>query len=184
MQTKRKDLYLQHNINLIIKIMFRYKFNKEERTFHITSDEGDSFYVKNKIPQMGDFQEDKIDEYGNFFCKLFSEYCLKSDGDTSFVVYKVFIDLHFYHSLGCGFLEVWSDNMAQDERKRIGQQIKELRLKKNMEAKELAKRAGIDASNISKIEQGKYSVGFDILTKVAWELEARLELVPLKDKLN
>ena len=53
-----------------------------------------------------------------------------------------------------------------------------------MEAKELAKRAGIDASNISKIEQGKYSVGFDILTKVAWELEARLELVPLKDKLN
>ena len=106
--------------------MFRYKFNKEERTFHITSDEGDSFYVKNKIPQMGDFQDDKIDEYGNFFCKLFSEYCLKSDGDTSFVVYKVFIDLHFYHNLGCGFLTVWSDNMAQDERKRIGQQIKEV----------------------------------------------------------
>ena len=164
--------------------MFRYEFNKEEKTFHITSDNGESFFVRNSVPQLGDFPEDKIDEYGKFFCKLFSEYCLKSDGDTSFVVYKVFIDLHFSHDIGCGFLEVWSDNMAQDERKRIGQQIKELRLKKNMEAKELAKRAGIDASNISKIEQGKYSVGFDILTKVAWELEARLELVPLKNKLN
>lgn len=174
---------MQHNNNLKFTIMFKYEFIKDERTFHITSDEGDSFYVRNRLPQLGDFQEDKIDDYGKFLCKLFSDYCLKSEGDTSFVVYKVYIDLHYFHNLG-GFMEVWSDNMAQDERKRIGQQIKELRLKKNMEAKELAKRAGIDASNISKIEQGKYSVGFDILTKVAWELGARLELVPLKDKLN
>lgn len=164
--------------------MFKYEFNKEEKTFHITSDNGDSFFVKNQVPQLGDFPEDKIDEYGNFFCKLFSEYYLKSDGDTSEVAYRVFIDLHFFHNLGCGFLAVWSDNMVQDERKRIGRQIRELRLKKNMDAKELAKRAGIDASNISKIEQGKYSVGFDILTRVAWELEARLELVPLKSKLD
>lgn len=64
-----------------------------------------------------------------------------------------------------------------DERKRIGDRIKELRKKKNVDAKDLAQRIGIDASNLSRIELGKYSVGLDVLTKIANALDARVELV-------
>ena len=64
-----------------------------------------------------------------------------------------------------------------EERKRIGQKIKELRRENNMEAKTLAMRVGIDASNLSRIEQGHYSVGFDTLNKIANALGAKVDLV-------
>ena len=64
-----------------------------------------------------------------------------------------------------------------EERKRIGQKIKELRHEINMDAKTLAARIGIDASNLSRIEQGHYSVGFDTLNKIANALGAKVDLV-------
>lgn len=67
-----------------------------------------------------------------------------------------------------------------DERKRIGARIKELRQNQNIDAKTLALRAGINASNLSRIEQGHYSVGFDTLAKIANALNARIELVEKK----
>ena len=64
-----------------------------------------------------------------------------------------------------------------EERKRIGERIKELRKKRKLDAKTLASRIGIDASNLSRIEQGHYSVGFDILTKIATALNAKVDIV-------
>lgn len=64
-----------------------------------------------------------------------------------------------------------------EERLRIGARIKELRQKQSVDAKTLAIRAGIDASNLSRIEQGHYSVGLDILTKIANALNASVEIV-------
>lgn len=64
-----------------------------------------------------------------------------------------------------------------EERKRIGERIKELRKKKGLDAKELASRIGIDASNLSRIEQGHYSVGLDILSKIASALGAKVDIV-------
>ena len=66
---------------------------------------------------------------------------------------------------------------ASEERIRIGARIKELRQKQKIDAKTLAIRAGINASNLSCIEQGHYSVGLDILSKIAYALNARIELV-------
>ena len=71
-----------------------------------------------------------------------------------------------------------------EERKRIGNRIKELRKKNNVDAKTLASRVGIDASNLSRIEQGHYSVGFDILSKIANYLGARIDLVEVEQKPN
>lgn len=67
-----------------------------------------------------------------------------------------------------------------EERKRIGERIKELRKKKNLDAKTLASRIGIDASNLSRIEQGHYSVGFDILSKIAAALGAKVDFVEIE----
>ena len=66
----------------------------------------------------------------------------------------------------------------QSERVRIGQRIRELREAKRMEARDLALLAGIDAANLSRIEQGKYSTGVDILSRIAIILDAHLDLIP------
>ena len=46
-----------------------------------------------------------------------------------------------------------------------------------LEAKQLAMLTNIDAANLSRIEQGKYSVGFDILTKTSRALGVKVDLV-------
>ena len=64
------------------------------------------------------------------------------------------------------------------ERVRIGSRIRELREAKKMEARDLAILAGIDAANLSRIEQGKYSTGVDILSRICVILDAHLDLIP------
>ena len=71
-----------------------------------------------------------------------------------------------------------------EERKRIGARIKELRKKNNVDAKTLASRVGIDPSNLSRIEQGHYSVGFDILSKIANFLGARVDIIEMEQSAN
>lgn len=66
----------------------------------------------------------------------------------------------------------------ESERIRIGQRIKELREAKKMEARDLAILTGIDAANLSRIEQGKYSTGVDILSRICIVLNAHLDLIP------
>lgn len=70
----------------------------------------------------------------------------------------------------------------QSERVRIGTRIKELREAKKMEARDLALLTGIDAANLSRIEQGKYSTGIDILSRIAIVLNAHLDLIPNEEK--
>ncbi|MFA6677208.1 MAG: helix-turn-helix transcriptional regulator [Bacteroidales bacterium] len=80
---------------------------------------------------------------------------------------------------GVDFLGMNSGN-RQSERVRIGKQIRFLRKKKGMEARELALLAGIDAANLCRIEQGKYSFGIDILSRIAFVLGAHIDLVANK----
>ncbi len=82
--------------------------------------------------------------------------------------------LNAVHSLGM------DSGNRQSERQRIGQRIKELRESKKMEARDLAILTGIDAANLSRIEQGKYSTGIDILSRICVVLDAHLDLVPNK----
>jgi len=56
--------------------------------------------------------------------------------------------------------------------------IRQIREEKGIEAKDLAKLANIDAANLSRIEKGKYSVGLDILSKLAFVLGCHIDIVP------
>ena len=49
----------------------------------------------------------------------------------------------------------------------IGKRVVELRKEKGLTQEDLAEAAGIDRTNIAKIEGGKYNVSIDILSKVA-----------------
>ena len=64
------------------------------------------------------------------------------------------------------------------ERTRIGNSIKRIRDDIGLEAKELARRSDMDAANLSRIEQGKFSTGIDTLCKIATALDAKVEIVP------
>ncbi len=66
-----------------------------------------------------------------------------------------------------------------DDRQRIGQRIRELREQRKMDARHLSQLTGIDAANICRIEQGKYSVGLDVLSKIANALGYKVDLVEL-----
>ena len=70
----------------------------------------------------------------------------------------------------------------QAERVRIGKRMKELREAKKREARDLAILTGIDAANLSRIEQGKYSTGVDILSRICVILDAHLDLIPNSQK--
>lgn len=87
---------------------------------------------------------------------------------------------------------IWRDALASDisfmgmstgdrqsERVRIGSRIRQIREEKGVEARDLAKLAGIDAANLSRIENGKYSVGIDILSKIAASLGKKIDIVDI-----
>ena len=78
---------------------------------------------------------------------------------------------------GVSFMGMSSGD-RQGERTRIGKKIRQIREEKGIEAKDLAKLANIDAANLSRIEQGKYSVGLDILSKLAFVLGYHIDIVP------
>ena len=79
--------------------------------------------------------------------------------------------------IGVSFLGISSGD-RQEERTRIGRKIRQIREEKGIDAKDLAKLANIDAANLSRIEQGKYSVGLDILSKLAFVLGYHIDIVP------
>ena len=67
--------------------------------------------------------------------------------------------------------------MNENERERIGKRIAELRKAKGLTQAQLAEKTGFSQSNIGRIETGKYSVGLDVLAKIADALLATVELV-------
>lgn len=71
-----------------------------------------------------------------------------------------------------------SSGDRQGQRTRIGKKIRQIREEKGIEAKDVAKLANIDAANLSRIEQGKYSVGLDILSRIAFVLGCQIDIVP------
>ena len=79
---------------------------------------------------------------------------------------------------GVSFLGMSSGD-RQGERLRIGTRIHQIREERGIEARDLAKLAGVDAANLSRIENGKYSVGLDILSKVAAALGKKIDFVDL-----
>jgi transcriptional regulator with XRE-family HTH domain len=65
----------------------------------------------------------------------------------------------------------------KENRIRIGQKIAELRGKKRISQRKLAELTGFNNSNIARIELGRYSVGLDVLAKIAEALGCNVELI-------
>lgn len=65
----------------------------------------------------------------------------------------------------------------EQERERIGQRIADLRKAKGMTQQGLADIVGMQRNHISRIEAGKYSVGFDTLQAIAEALGGTIDII-------
>jgi transcriptional regulator with XRE-family HTH domain len=64
-----------------------------------------------------------------------------------------------------------------NERERIGLVIAKLRKEKGYSQQELAELAHITQSNLTRIENGKYSPGLDVLAKIATAMDKKIDFV-------
>lgn len=114
-----------------------------------------------------------------FIASLFDKYY---KGDSSVIMGEISRQM-LINSFGSIFSCYSFDKESiSKERVRIGKRIRELRESKGMDAKHLAFYADIDAANLCRIESGKYSVGFDILSKIGYALGMEIDFVEPKQQ--
>lgn len=121
-------------------------------------------------------------KYSNIEYRNYELHVIEWIFDLSFSEDKELMTQKIWNGLvfnGVSFMGMSSGD-RQGERTRIGKKIRSIRVEKNIEAKDLAKLAKIDAANLSRIEQGKYSVGLDILSKIAFVLGCQVDIVPIQ----
>jgi DNA-binding XRE family transcriptional regulator len=150
----------------------------DNSTIELISQYGEKFTWNTYFPT----PKENHEHYAERLAYYFEKYFLDNMGDRSgmSMQYWVWIRMNYYEGLGINGGKGERDQeriLLQQERVRIGTRIRELRKEKNIEAKLLAQIANIDAANLSRIEQGRYSVGLEILSKIAFALGAKIELV-------
>ena len=67
-----------------------------------------------------------------------------------------------------------------NERKRIGERIRQLRTQQQLTQDQLAALTGLERPHITRIEAGRYSVGFDTLQVIAQALGCTVDMVRLE----
>lgn len=159
-------------INTATKIMIQARFI-DDSTIEVIAQDGEKFTWNTYFPTPKQNQQ----YFAGRFAYYFQTY---SEGNINMSLgYWIWIKMNYDEGLGIyggkGDREEERIFLYQ-ERVRIGVRIRELRKQKNIEAKMLAQIANIDAANLSRIEQGRYSVGLDILSRIALALGAKVEL--------
>ncbi len=97
------------------------------------------------------------EQHCQIIAALFDKYY---QGDPSVIMGPILRGMYQCH---CWASIFWYGPDRENERERIGAKIKSLRMERRMDARDVAQLADIDASNLSRIEKGKYSAGLDIL---------------------
>jgi DNA-binding Xre family transcriptional regulator len=149
----------------------------DDFTIEVTAQDGENFIWNTYFPTP---KQDQL-YFAERFAYYFEKYFKDNIGDNTGMgmQYWIWIQMTYYEGRaiygGKGDREDERIFLHQ-ERVRIGARIRELRKEKNIEAKILSQLANIDAANLSRIEQGRYSVGLDVLSKIALALGAKVEL--------
>lgn len=73
------------------------------------------------------------------------------------------------------------ENYIYDYRIKVGETLKEMREKKGYSQDELAEAMNVNRSTISKIENGKFNLSVDYLSKFSWFLDFELQLKEIKN---
>ena len=156
--------------------MIQAKF-VDDSTIEVIAQDGEKFTWNTYFPTPKQNQQYFAGRLAYYFEKYFQENIGDKTGMS--MHYWVWIQMTYYEGLGINGGKGDREEeriFIQQERVRVGLRIRELRKEKNIEAKMLAQIANIDAANLSRIEQGRYSVGLDVLSRIALALGAKVEL--------
>ena len=138
----------------------------DNRTLNVVALDGETFTLKTHLPVPKNEKQEITRLLAFCFDKNFSD-------DKSSMIYWVLMET----MSNAGFSFYYAGSDRSEDRKYIGSRIRKLREKKGMEARVLAKLANIDAANLSRIESGRYSVGLDVLSRIANALGAKVDLI-------
>jgi DNA-binding Xre family transcriptional regulator len=145
----------------------------DDSTIEVIAQDGEKFTWNTYFPTPKQNQHYLAGRFAYYFQKYFEDNIDMSLG------YWIWIKMTYDERLaiygGTGDREEERVFLHQ-ERVRVGLRIRELRKEKNIEAKMLAQITNIDAANLSRIEQGRYSVGLDVLARIALALGTKVEL--------
>ena len=173
-----------NTINTVTEIMIQARF-VDDFTIEVTAQDGEKFIWKTL------FSTPKHDQqyYAERLAYYFEKYFKDNIGDNTGMSMQYWIWIRMNYDEGIAIQGGKGDKEDEriylyEERVRIGGRIRELRKEKNIEARILAQQANIDAANLSRIEQGRYSVGVDVLSKIALALGTKIELVESTEPKN
>ena len=167
--------------------------NKDKTKFFKNEKEFLAFKFKSKAKIIDDYMVEVIAPDGEVFSVMAQVGIYTNEETRKYQLHMIeyVFDLNFSDDKEIMTNNIWRDLLLngvsfmgmssgdrQGERTRIGKKIREIREKKGIEAKYVAKLANIDAANLSRIEQGRYSVGLDILSKIAFVLGCQIDIVP------
>jgi len=150
----------------------------DDSTIEVIAQDGEKFTWNTYFPTLKQNQQYFAGRLAYYFEKYFNDNIRDNTGMG--MQYWIWIQMTYYEGLGIngGNGDREEERIfVHQERVRIGLRIRELRKEKNIEAKILAQIANIDAANLSRIEQGRYSVGLDVLSRIALALGAKVKLV-------
>lgn len=156
--------------------MIKAKFI-DDSTIVVIAQDGEKFTWTTIFPTPIQKQNHFAGRLAYYFERYFEENIGENTGMG--MQYWIWIQMNYYEGLGIqGGKGDREDEriFLHQERIRIGARIRELRKEKSIEAKMLAQFANIDAANLSRIEQGRYAVGLDVLSRIALALGAKIEL--------
>lgn len=166
-----------NTLNSATEIMIQARF-VDDLAIEVTAQDGEKFIWTTLFPTPKQDQQYYAEKLAYYFEKYFKDNI--GDNTGMGMQYWIWIQMTYYEGLaingGKGDREDERIFQSQ-ERIRIGTRIRELRKEKNIEAKMLSQLANIDAANLSRIEQGRYSVGLDVLAKIALALNTKIELI-------
>ena len=157
----------------------------DDFTIEVTAQDGEKFIWKTLFPTPKQDQKYYAERLAYYSEKYFKDNI--GDNTGMGMQYWIWIQMTYFEGLAInGGKGDRKDEriFLHQERIRIGARIRELRKEKNFEAKILAQLANIDAANLSRIEQGRYSVGLDVLSKIALALGAKIEMIDFVDRKN
>lgn len=150
----------------------------DEKRVYVETPQGDDFIVGfddeslyRCQKQTSWFRVDRI------IAALFDKYY---EGDADVIMGEINRQMLINHVGSIFSYYSFGKESVSKERIRIGHRIRELRESKEIDTKHLAFYAGIDVANLCRIEAGKYSVGFDILSKIGYALGMKIDFVELK----
>lgn len=150
----------------------------DEKRLYVETPSGDDFIVGFLSDTQFRIERQSVFKTSRDLALLFDHFY---KGDANVIMGEISRQM-LIHGYGMvDFYQTVEKTEKDDERFRIGKRIKELRLEKGLDAKTLATIAGIDAANLCRIEAGKYSVGFDILSKIAKVFNKKIDFIDLSE---